>query len=470
MTFLSRCPNAKKLTESTGKHHWCDWCDRCDVYNKPRNRYTDIVKLYEKKTSGHGEYSTSTYTYIVSHVVRCQSDKEFLCDTCHVLKPVREFTNAQLSKGRTRKCLECQKTCPVQLKLSADKAAKKKYRDTAKEKNKTVSEKLNKSKEYFLQLPIDMLVACLWFIMSSPPPAEGPHLLAYQADPTADPIWVPMCGRYSDHQKTIDKATRLVLVSSDMCPTQIRLNKFVKKVDMSLQFLLLIIGSIAKLPLKVFSQRKFESGQDNSVNVHDEKCGCGKDVLSNKALPYCPSCICEEIREVTGTSEPPKYNAMTNSVVDWARASILEFYSRTEITDAIREVVSSFFWKEVVEFAMKYEMEAKLMRIEKLSTMCSICGGPCGVFSYFETTADTLTFKKLSPLPWQPVSAGKSISDRVKSTELFCSTVPLLVLPNSMSPSSLFDLNGAAEKQINNAEKSIKAIQENLELFKKESC
>ena len=466
---MTLCQLAKALKNTSGREYCCKRCD--GTAGLPLRRNTWFVTIEVIETYGYKPY---TYTHLVAHEMWCLNDrvkKEYLCKTCDLLKPLALFTNSQIRKGRKkgRMCIECQESCPAIMKIAEDKEERKKARDRAKEEKKTVSEKLNKSKEYFLQLPVDMLVACLWVIITSPPPAEGPHLLAYQADPTADPIWVPMCGRYTDHEKTIEEATRLVLVSSDMCPTQIRLNKFVKKVDTSLQFLLLILGSIAKLPLKVFTQRKFGSGQDNSVNLDKEKCGCGKDVPSNKALPYCPSCICKEIREVTGASEPPKHDAMTNSVVDWARESITGFYSRTKITDAIREVVSSSFWKEVVEFAMKYEMEAKLMRVEKLSTMCSICGGPCGVFSYFETTADTLKFNKLSPLPWQPVSDVKSTSGQVKSTELFFRTDAPFDLPNSESPSSIFDFKGAAEKQIKNAEKQIEAIKTNLELFKKES-
>ena len=449
------------------------WCERCDRFpDKPQRRFTKGIKKIT-------EHNRSTYykdSYDVIHDVRVVIDKEFLCYTCSSLKPLNAFSGSQLRK-KEAKCLECQKTCPFVLKLSADKAKKKTAFDIKREGNKTVSEKLNEpevepekgdpekvkpDKDHYTLLPIEMLVAFVWFVMSSPPSAEGPHLLAYQADPTADPIWVPICGRYSDHQQTIEKATRLIRVPAGMCLTQIRLNKPVKKVDMSLQFLLLIIGSIAKLPLKVFTQRKFESGQDNSVNVHDEKCGCGKGVLSNKALPYCPSCICEQIREVTGTSEPPKYNAMTNSVVDWARESILNIYSHTEITDAIREVVTSSFWKDVVQFAMNYEIETQKMQQEKLSTMCSFCGGPCGLYYIPEATADTLTVKKLSPLPWKPVSAEKSISNRSESGETFYHTnAPF----GPISP-FYFDLYGAAKTQHNHSKKSQAYIEKTLASLK----
>ena len=445
MMFISCC----KYVDKNG----LQWCERCDLFpgfpGKPQRRFTMGIKNFTE-IIWDSHYNRP---YNVKHEVRVVIDKEFLCYTCSSLKPLNAFSGSQLRK-KEAKCLECQKTCPFVWKLSADKAKKKTAFDIKREGNKTVSEKLNEpevepekgepekvkpDKDHYTLLPIEMLVAFVWFVMSSPPSAEGPHLLAYQADPTADPIWVPICGRYSDHQQTIEKATRLIRVPAGMCLTQIRLNKPVKKVDMSLQFLLLIIGSIAKLPLKVFTQRKFESGQDNSVNVHDEKCGCGKDVLSNKALPYCPSCICEQICEVTGASEPPKYNAMTNSVVDWARASIIKIYSHTEITDAIREVVSSSFWKDVVQFAMNYEIETRKMQKEKLGTMCWCCGRSCGLYYTPEATADTLTVKKLSPLPWKPVSAEKSISNRLESGEIFYRT-------DGQISSFYFDFFGSAEK------------------------
>jgi hypothetical protein len=478
----SKCAHAVKLKGSTGLDHWCEFCDR-DFLGKVQSRHKRLAFVKEEKKTG-GTVNSYTYTYTVQHAVYCYSAEKWICGTCFLEKPVSGFTNSQLRKPTkwflegpfwfleekfyelTKKCRDCQKTCPFKLKEIENKAAKKKDRETAAMNRLTVAEKLNQPKEYFLKLPIDMLVSCLWLIMSSPPPAEGPHLLAYQADPTADPIWVPMCGRYSDHQQTIEEATRLVLVPADMCPTQIRLNKFVKKVDMSLLFLLLIVGSIAKLSLKVFTTRKFSSGQDNSVNVHSEQCGCGIKVLSNKALPYCPSCICRIFCEVTGASEPPKYDTMTNSVVDWARDAILEFYSPDQITHAIKAVVTSSFWKDTVEFSMNYEIEVRKMMTEKMSTMCSICGGPCGVYFTPETTADTVTIKFLAPLPWQP-SDKKSIFSREENNDpYYRPTGALFGLQLDMTPSSFFDFNGAASKQIENAEKAMQLTKENLKAFK----
>ena len=446
----SKCPIASAYTEET---HWCTICDLGIM--PPRSNCKKLVVW--KTTQVPHWYDNRTYTR-TDHKVYRFHHRRHLCSICNTPRECCDFNGSQLQKPSTsRKCLDCQQTCPDKLLALEILEKMKNARIVAMQKRLTVAEKMNRPKIYFLQLPIDKLVTCLWHILSSPPPDEGPHLLVLDDHP----IWVPMSGRYVDHQKTILDATVLVLVPADMCPTQIRLKKYIKRVDMSLMFLLLIVGSIAKLPLKLFTRRYFGAGQDNSVDVHKEQCGgdCGFNyILSNKALPYCPDCICKIIRDVTHASVPPTYDVMTNGVVDWARNALLARFSVHQITTAIKEIVLSFFWKDVVEFAMLYEMETQLMLQEKLKTMCSICGGPCGIFSYLEATADTVMSMNRPVLPWKPETTYLNIIRRESNNTLFDRTGAASFL---LQP-SFFDLQDAATKQIVKSQKRVDQIEQNL--------
>ena len=490
--FVSNCHLAQKYYRDNGLRHWCLRCDywtpiaatRCQVVVKKVLRYA---------------YPECT---IYSHILVRYHHHLHNCAGCKKKLPCWSFNAAQVANRATkRKCRNCQLVCPDKEREVAVAAAAAAWRAERANLLLTVNEKLAGEKTiYFLSLPHAHLVKCLTQLVENPPSLPGPHLLACKsvvfslADlkastpfPTRvcalvqeyynDELqWIPKSGRYNEHKNALKEADTIVTVPADMCPTQVRLKKPVQRVDTSLHFVWLIVAFIMKenLDTETFKCRAFGPGPNNSVQIDKQLCagGCGEKVPSCKALPYCPACICREMRDALSTDEitvgePPKYNPMTNSVVDWARKALFNRFTRKEIQTAIGELVLSPFWKETVEFAMKYEMEVQLMRQGFLHTMCGICGGPCGIYSYFEKMADTVKCGKAKFLPWQE-DHNVAKNSHVKNGKTFSRTGAPFSLAGGASPAEMFDFKGAAKEQIEKAQENQNKIAQNLFDFTRE--
>jgi len=496
LEFESRCAVARRVTEETGVLHWCGNCDLNTP--SPASTCVNVATEYSE-----GKYVSWNGMVRFNHSLRRFHDSNHSCSACRSRKRCWKFNAAQIRKSaNSRKCMVCQKTCPNKLRELAYAEKLKRYRIERKTLTCTVAEKVGDMKcDYFLQLPCSQLVSCLTRLVESPPKELGPHLLAckkvvplellecslevfpkslcviVQGYLIETPVWVPRCGLYHEYKEAIEKADQLITMPADMCPTQVRLRKPVKRVDTSLTFVRLILCFILKekLPTKTFRRRGFGSGMDNSVDVDGEPCagGCRSKVLSCKALPYCSGCNCREMQAALGACAPPKYSPQTNSVVDWARDALFARFSRRQIRKAIGELVLSKFWKETVEFAMKYEMEVQEMREEMLSTMCSICGGPCGIYSYFEATAATVKSDRACCLPWQEAGEEKKVLTtkttlvREDDGATYNRTNASFSLGGGAAPASVFDFNGAAAEQIAKAERKKVDIGENLDAFQK---
>jgi hypothetical protein len=473
--FKSKCEHAQKV----GCDIWCDKCDGHRSVSSCRNLHSEIsIKVLYTGRYPYNPFGNTPQYYYVIHKLYKFHNSLHLCYGCNEELSCLNFTSGQIAKRHhRRKCRTCQTENVKLQKNRSDIKRKRCYIEPAMKINvrEGVSD-MNILLKYYLTIPGEDLAACLLKLVISPPEAVGPHYLAHLSDGTYE--WISQLKKFYYYKdKLTTKLVNLYIVPADMCPTQVRLQKPVQRVDTSLLFIRLIASFLLKkeFPTDTFTNRGFRAGVNNSVQVDSEYCrgGCGKMVLTCKALPYCPSCNCAELQQaLCAESLPPKYNKNTNSVVDWARKALMDKFSKVAIKAAIYAMIQTKFWTKCVEFAMEYDSATQSMRSEYLSSMCGICGGPCGVYIYFENMSTTVTTGNGSPkLPWNeahydsndnqsPVDqeSKENLKIELNSTK-FCRNKESFIA-SEFTPTQLF---GNTAKQIKRSQHRLLSIKETFD-------
>ena len=452
-----------------------DHCVKCHEGTPLPRHY-----LYKRQVFIHTKKSPYSYCPVKEeHPTYKLNTKKWSCSSCPTgnnLHHYDAFSQRQLKKkAHRRKCLSCSN---AMLNLIESKITSI-YKRLLAVSKQSVSEHISTiphigTVKHYTMMSQSEQSYILAYLITMTVEKEGPMYLVFKGDSIS---FLPKKGPWGMYKKILKTSDRVFLMPSDTCPTQIRLKKEVKKVGLSLQFLFIILAAKFKIKVSTFSKRRYSPGYDNSVRVDKEMCKgdqCKNEVLSCKALPYCPNCICnhfESLSQGKGMDPRPAYNKFNDNLLNWTKKILLSLMTLEEIRQTIFMILQTEFWKDCVIFSIKYEMEVQFSRRENLSQMCSICRGPCAVFASYVRSVGTC--ESISPPPFLGDSC-RQYAEKDNGCYLREILEPVVIFDLSgffdfrgtlvvnVDPSEFFDLRGNANRQISNAEEKMAELAVNL--------